>query len=87
MVIKLKGAQVNAGTSTGNGSNLNLATLVLVQNITANTHLVTLEDADAVLIGSFNIPPNQNIRLVKSPLDEIFAANVGVKLTPIGFSA
>jgi hypothetical protein len=88
MVIKLKGSQISSPITAGSGSNVSNATLVLVQNTTTTNHLVSLQTASAgSAIGEFNCPPNQNIRLVKEPTDEIYAANAGVKLTAIGFSA
>lgn len=88
MIIKLKGAQEAAGTSSTNGSNVGSATLVLVQNTSTTAYLVTLETAAAspALIGSFTIMPSSTARLVKEPTDEIFAENAAIKLTPIGYT-
>jgi|TARA_B110000503_G_C6889753_1_gene306220 hypothetical protein len=88
MALKLKGAQVDAPTSLATANNVSSSTVVLVQNVGTTSRLVTVVDnaVSAATIGSFNIPPNQNVRLEKSSTDEIFAANAEVKLTPIAHS-
>ena len=87
MALKLKGAQVAAPTSTATANNVSSSTVVLVQNVGTTSRLVTVIELDPqTVVGSFNIPPNSNIRLEKKSTDEIFAASNEVKLTPIAHS-
>ena len=88
MALKLKGAQVAAPTSQPTANNVSSSTVVLVQNVGTTSRLVTVVDdaVSAATVGSFNIPPNANIRLEKKSTDEIFAASNEVKLTPIAHS-
>lgn len=88
MALKLKGAQVAAPTSLATANNVSSATCVLVQNAGSTSRLVTLVDnaVSAATVGSFNLPPNQNIRLEKTSTDEIYAAHADIKLTPIAYS-
>ena len=88
MALKLKGAQVAAPTSTATANNVSSSTVVLVQNVGTTSRLVTVVDdaVSAATVGSFNIPPNANIRLEKKSTDEIFAASSEVVLTPIAHS-
>jgi|TARA_B110000240_G_scaffold178739_1_gene208386 hypothetical protein len=88
MALKLKGAQVAAATTLATANNISSSTVVLVQNVGTTSRLVTVVDdaVSAATIGSFNLPPNQNVRLEKASTDEIFAANAEVKLTPIAHS-
>ena len=88
MALKLKGAQVAAPTSIATANNISSSTVVLVQNVGTTSRLVTVVDnaVSAATVGSFNIPPNGNVRLEKTSTDEIFAANAEVKLTPIAHS-
>ena len=60
MKLKLKGSEAAAGTSSTNGSNVGLATLVRVHNGGGTRRLVSLETeaASPVLIGTFTIGPN-----------------------------
>jgi len=88
MALKLKGAQIAATTAVATANNVSSATVVLVQNAGSTSRLVTLVDnaTSAATIGSFNLPPNQNVRLEKNSTDEIFAAHADIKLTPIAHS-
>ena len=88
MALKLKGAQVAAPTTIATANNVSSATVVLVQNAGSTNRLVTLVDdaVSAATIGSFNLPPNQNVRLEKKSTEEIFAAHADIKLTPIAHS-
>ena len=83
MALKLKGAQVAAPTTIATANNISSSTVVLVQNVGTT---VVDNAVSAATVGSFNIPPNQNVRLEKISTDEIFAANAEVKLTPIAHS-
>lgn len=88
MALKLKGAQVAAPTTIATANNVSSATVVLVQNAGSTSRLVTVVDnaVSAATVGSFNLPPNQNVRLEKKSTDEIFAAHSDIKLTPIAHS-
>ena len=88
MALKLKGAQVAAPTTLATANNVSTSTVVLVQNVGTPSRLVTVVDnaVSAATQGSFNIPPNANVRLEKKSTDEIFAAHADVKLTPIAHS-
>lgn len=85
MPMRLLGAQIAAPTGTGTASTVSSARVVLVQNISSTTYLVTLEDTDDADIGTFNVAPNSSVQLEKAPTDKIFAANASVKLTPIAY--
>ena len=85
MPLRLLGAQIAAPTGTGTASTVSSAKVVLVQNISGTTYLVTLEETDGTDIGTFNIAPNSSVQLEKAPTDQIFAANASVKLTPIAY--
>ena len=85
MPLRLLGAQIAAPTTTGAASTVSSAKVVLVQNISGTTYLVTLEQTDGTDIGTFNIAPNSSVQLEKAPTDKIFAANASVKLTPIAY--
>ena len=74
-----------AGTSSTNGSNVGLATLVRVQNGGGTARLVSLETSAAALIGTFTITGGATELLDKEPLDEVFAANAEVKLVGIAY--
>ncbi len=88
MALKLKGAQIAAPTTIATANNVSSATVVLVQNAGSTSRLVTVVDnaVSAATVGSFNLPPNQNVRLEKKSTDEIFAAHSDIKLTPIAHS-
>ena len=88
MPLKLKGAQVAAPTTIATANNVSSATVVLVQNAGSTSRLVTVVDnaVSAATVGSFNLPPNQNVRLEKKSTDEIFAGHSDIKLTPIAHS-
>ena len=85
MPMRLLGAQIASPTTTGAASTVSSARVVLVQNISSTTYLVTLEDTDDADIGTFNVPPNANIQIEKATTDQIFSAHADVKLTPIAF--
>ena len=85
MELKLKGSEVAAGTSSTNGSNVGLATLVQVHNAGDTARLVSLETSAAALIGTFTIAPNATEMLDKTSTDEIFAAHADVLLVGIAY--
>ena len=85
MKIKLKGSEAAAGTSSTNGSNVGLATLVRVHNGGGTRRLVSLETSAAALIGTFTITGGATELLDKDPLDEVFAANAEVKLVGLAY--
>ena len=85
MKLKLKGSEAAAGTSSTNGSNVGLTTLVRVHNGGGTRRLVSLETSAAALIGTFTIAPNATELLDKTSTDEIFAAHADVKLVGIAY--
>ena len=86
MKLKLKGSEAAAGTSSTNGGNVGLATLVRVHNAGTAERLVSLETSAAALIGTFTIAPNATEMLDKTSTDEIFAAHDDVKLVEVTYS-
>jgi len=74
-----------AGTSSTNGSNVGLATLVRVQNAGDTARLVSLETAANVLKGTFTIAPTSTVLLDKEPTEEVFAAHADVKLVGVAY--
>ena len=85
MKLKLKGSEAAAGTSSTNGSNVGLATLVRVHNAGDTARLVSLETSAAALKGTFTIGGGKTELLDKEPTDEIFAASTDVKLVGIAY--
>ena len=71
MKLKLKGSEAAAGTSSTNGSNVGLATLVRVHNGGGTRRLVSLETSAAALIGTFTIGANDTEYLDKNATDEV----------------
>ena len=86
MKLKLKGSEVDAGTSSTNGSNVNLAKLVQVHNTGDTARLVSLETSAAALIGTFTISPNATELMDKTPTDEVWAAHADIKLVEVVYS-
>ena len=74
-----------AGTSSTNGSNVGLATLVRVQNAGDTARLVSLETSAAALKGTFTLAPNATVLLDKEPTEEVFAAHADVKLVGVAY--
>ena len=85
MKLRLKGSEVAAGTSSTNGSNVGLTTLVRVHNGGGTRRLVSLETSAAALIGTFTIGANDTEYLDKNATDEVFAANADVLLVGIAY--
>jgi hypothetical protein len=85
MKLKLKGSEAAAGTSTTNGSNVGLASLVRVHNSGTTQRLVTLETSGNVTIGTFTISGGATEFLDKDPTDEIFAAHAEVLLVKVAY--
>ena len=86
MKLKLKGSEAAAGTSSTNGSNVGLATLVRVHNAGTTERLVSLETSAAALLGTFTISGGATEYLDKTPTDEVFAAHDDVKLVGVVYS-
>ena len=86
MKLKLKGTEAAVeGTSSTNGGNVGLATLVRVHNAGGTRRLVSLETSAGVLIGTFTIGANATELLDKTSTDEIFAASTDVLLVGIAY--
>ena len=86
MKLKLKGSEAAAGTSSTNGSNIGLTTLVRVHNAGGTARLVSLETSAAALIGTFTIAGNTTEYLDKNATDEIWAAHTDIKLVEVVYS-
>ena len=89
MKLKLQGSEAAAGTSSTNGSNVGLATVVRVHNSGTTQRLVSLETeaASPVLIGTFTISGGASEILEKNPTDEVFAADIEIKLVAVAYNA
>ena len=86
MKLKLLGSEAAVeGTSSTNGGNVSLATLVRVHNSGDANRLVSLETSAAALKGTFTIGPGKTELLDKEPTDEIFAAHVEVLLAKVAY--
>jgi len=85
MKLKLKGSEAAAGTSSTNGGNVGLATLVRIHNGGGTRRLVSLETSAAALIGTFTIGANATELLDKTSTDEIFAAHADVLLVGVAY--
>ena len=87
MKLKLLGTEAQVeGTTSTNGGNVSLATLVRVHNAGDTARLVSLETSAAALIGTFTIFPNTTELMDKTPTDEIWAAHADVKLVGVVYS-
>jgi hypothetical protein len=88
MKFKLLGSEAALGNGTGNGSNFSSATVVRVFNSDTSAHLVSVETAGAVLVGSFTLGAGASAEVQKSPSDEVFAdAGTVVKGVAIAHNA
>ena len=87
MKLKLLGSEAAVeGTSSTNGGNVGLATLVRVHNAGDTARLVSLETSAAALIGTFTIAPNATELMDKIATDEIWAAHADIKLVEVVYS-
>jgi len=82
-MIKVKKAVIDAPTSSGAGSNVNNATHVRVYNSGGTIRLVTVQEADNTLIGTFNLAAGAVEYVDKNITDEIFAAHGDIQLTNV----
>ena len=87
MKLKLQGSEAAAGTSSTNGSNVGLATVVRVHNSGTTQRLVSLETSGAALIGTFTISGGASEILEKNPTEEVFAAEAEIKLVGVAYNA
>ena len=83
MRFKVEGASAAAGANVGAASTVQDSTEVLIVNTTANPHLVTIANSSDTTLGTFNLAGGDMVVLVKAASDQIFAANVGVTLSPV----
>tara|TARA_B100001113_G_scaffold301509_1_gene260584 strand:+ start:355 stop:627 length:273 start_codon:yes stop_codon:yes gene_type:complete len=83
--IDVKGAQIDAPTSSGAASNVSKATCMYVINVGSTVRLVTIQDdaGSPTTLGSFSIGAGASHFVEKNPTDEIFAAHADVKITPV----
>ena len=83
--INVKGAQIDAPTSSGAASNVSKARCMYVINTGSTVRLVTIQDdaGSPTTLGTFSIGAGASLFVEKNPTDEIFAANAEVKITPV----
>ena len=83
--INVKGAQIDAPTSSGAASNVSKATCMYVINTGSTVRLVTIQDdaGSPTTLGTFSIGACASLLVEKNPTEEIFAANAEVKITPV----
>ena len=83
--INVKGAQIDAPTSSGAASNVSNARCMYVINTGSTVRLVTIQDdaGSPTTLGTFSIGAGASLFVEKNPTDEIFAANAEVKITPV----
>ena len=82
-MIKVKKAVIDAPTSSGAGSNVDNATHVRVYNSGGTIRLVTVQEADNTLIGTFTLDAKAVEYVDKDITDEIFAAHAEILLTSV----
>ena len=83
-MIKVKGTEAAAPTSTGAGTNVGNATMVRCYNSSGTARLVTLTTADeAAVIGTFTLDGKAVEYVDKNNTDEIFAAHAEILLTSV----
>ena len=83
VMIKIKGTETAAPTSTGAGTNLSNATMVRVYNSGSTPRLVTVQLADNTAIGTFTLAGGAVEYVDKNNTDEIFAAHAEILLTSV----
>ncbi len=83
VMIKVKGTETAAPTSTGAGTNLGNATMVRVYNSGSTARLVTVQLADNTAIGTFTLAGGAVEYVDKNNTDEIFAAHAEILLTSV----
>ena len=83
VMIKIKGTETAAPTSTGAGTNLSNATMVRVYNSGSTARLVTVQLADNTAIGTFTLAGGAVEYVDKNNTDEIFAAHAEILLTSV----
>ena len=83
VMIKIKGTETAAPTSTGAGTNLSNATMVRVYNSGSTARLVTVQLADNTAIGTFTLAGGAVEYVDKNNTDEIFAAHADIKIASV----
>lgn len=78
MKTKVLGSEAACGTSSGNGSNFGGATVVRLYNSGTTARVISTEDSDNNLIGTFTLAGGRTEFVGKNQSDEIFAAHAEV---------
>ena len=82
-MIKVKGTEAAAPTSTGAGTNVGNATMVRCYNSGGTDRLVTVQQADNTLIGTFTLKTKEVEYVDKDHTHEIFAAHADILLASV----
>ena len=82
-MIKVKGTEAAAPTSTGTGTNLGNATMVRCYNSGGTDRLITVQLADNTAIGTFTLKTKTVEYVDKDHTDEIFAAHADILLASV----
>ena len=84
--IKPLSAKATA-TGSGNASNFGKATHVLAVNTAdSSTYLVTRDNASDTTLGTFTLPPNAMMIVVKEMTDKLYGAHNAVEFTAVAAS-
>ena len=76
-----------AANGSGNASNFGKATHVLAVNTADNaTYTVTRDNAADTTLGSFTLPPNGMMIVVKEMTDKLYGSNAAVEFTAVAAS-
>ena len=82
-MIKVKGTEAAAPTSTGAGTNVGNATMVRCYNSGGTDRLITVQLADNTAIGTFTLKTKEVEYVDKDHTDEIFAAHADILLASV----
>ena len=82
-MIKVKGTEAAAPTSTGAGTNVGNATMVRCYNSGGTDRLITVQLADNTAIGTFTLKTKTVEYVDKDHTDEIFAAHADILLASV----
>jgi hypothetical protein len=84
MIIKPLAQEV-ALTTTGPGSNIDLATVVRIVNNSATAGTITIQNA-GVTVASMLIPGNQDVLVEKEPANTIFGTATTLRAVKVAFT-
>ena len=88
MKLLIKGAEAALPTASGSASDFDKATVVRLVNTATNAdHLVTIvETQGGTVVGSFTLMRSESVLVEKQFAHFIFAANVAVKGSKVGYT-